>query len=490
MRSSGILMHISSLPSPYGIGTLGKEAYDFVDFLHAAGQKYWQVLPIGPTGCGDSPYQSFSAFAGNPYFIDLDILVGSGLLTREAVNSVNWGDDPSKVDYGAMYYNRFNILRQAYSVFTRHIPGDYYKFLDENKLWLPDYALFMALKNENGGKSWQEWGDVRFYEDPAVEESRIRLREEIDFYYFLQYEFFSQWSRLIEYAHMKGVRMICDVPIYVPLDSVDVWSKPELFVLDEKRRPKEVAGVPPDYFTVDGQLWGNPIYMWEEHEKDGFSWWTERLRAAGRLCDAIRLDHFRGFASYWSVPYGNDTAREGKWVEGPGTKFVDAIRSIEGIEYIAEDLGVLTADVMELLDYSGFPGMKVLQFAFDPWANSVYLPHNYERNCVCYTGTHDNSTLKQWLDETNESVLEFAEGYLGLSRGEGYLKGVIRGGMSSVADLFMAQMQDYLNVGAEGRMNMPGSLNGTNWRWRAHEGEINGDLAARIREMTQRYGRL
>lgn len=489
MRASGIIMHISSLPSPYGIGALGKEAFDLVDFLHRAGQKYWQVLPIGPTGYGDSPYQSFSAFAGNPYFIDLNILIENGLLKRENVEAVCWCESKDKVDYGRIYENRWPMLKQAYQEFKKKVPTDYSSFLAENMDWLMDYALFMSIKDKFNGKCWLEWGEARFYESKAVEKYRGELRDEMNFYCFLQYEFFRQWQALSKYAHEKDIRIIGDVPIYVPLDSADVWSKPELFQLDEERRPTGVAGVPPDYFTVDGQLWGNPLYAWDVIENDNFAWWVNRLNNAGKLFDVIRLDHFRGFASYWNVPYGDKTARDGKWVTGPGEKFIDAVKRVEGLELIAEDLGVLTEDVTELLEYSEFPGMKVLQFAFDPSGTSSYLPHNYEKNCVCYTGTHDNATLGQWISEADESELQFASKYLGLSENEGYIWGIIRGGMSSVASLFVAQMQDYFELGEEGRMNMPGCLNGQNWRWRALAGQLTEDLADRIRDITLCFGR-
>ena len=489
MRASGIIMHISSLPSPYGIGTMGREAFNFVDFLHKAGQKYWQVLPIGPTGCGDSPYQSFSAFAGNPYFIDLEILIENGLLTKNEVEAVYWCDSADKVDYGRVYENRWPVLRQAYQGFKKNVPADYSKFLAENMDWLMDYALFMAMKDKFGGQCWLEWGEARFYESEAVKEYRNELREDMNFYCFLQYEFFRQWKALSDYAHDKGIKIIGDVPIYVPLDSADVWSNPELFQLDEERKPTGVAGVPPDYFTADGQLWGNPLYDWDVIEKDNFAWWIKRLSAAGKLFDVIRLDHFRGFASYWNVPYGDKTARGGKWVTGPGKKFIDAINTIEGIEFIAEDLGVLTEDVIELIEYSKLPCMKVLQFAFDPSGTSSYLPHNYEKNCVCYTGTHDNATLGQWIEEANEAEMRFATKYLGLHEAEGNIWGIIRGGMSSVAELFVAQMQDYLEIGEEGRMNMPGFLNGQNWRWRAAAGQITDELAKKIGDMTRRYSR-
>ena len=488
-RASGIIMHISSLPSPYGIGTMGREAYKFVDFLHAAHQKYWQVLPIGPADEGGSPYSSCSAFAGNPYFIDLDTLIDEGLLTKATVELVSWGSDPNKVDFEIMRACRLQMLKQAYYKFKEHIPTDYYAFLEENKDWLPDYALYMSIKDAFGGKAWQDWGDARYYENPIVETYRARLRSDIDFYCFVQYKFYEQWTKLKSYANGKGIGIIGDIPIYVTMDSVDVWSRPELFKLDEGRKPKEVAGVPPDYFSADGQLWGNPLYDWDAMEKDGFAWWLKRIRACAKLCDMIRIDHFRGLASYWSVPFGNETARDGKWNDGPGKKFIDAVRTVQGIDLIAEDLGVLTPDVFELLDYSGFPGMKILQFAFDASHESVYLPHRYEKNCICYTGTHDNATLAQWLDETDSATREKAVKYLGLNREEGYVRGVIRGGMSSVAVLFMAQMQDWLELGAEARMNMPGTVGDMNWSWRIDKSLITDELAREIKGMTELYGR-
>ena len=486
-RSSGILMHISSLPSPYGIGTLGKEAYEFADFLHTARQKYWQVLPISP--CDDSPYSSCSAFAGNPYFIDLDTLIEEGLLTKTMVNMIDWGSNPKKADYAALRRNRLNVLRQAYYEFKKSIPNNYYVFLDESKEWLPDYALYMSLKDAHKGKAWPDWGEARFYDSPKVEEYRSRLRSDIEFYCFVQYKFFEQWTKLKRYVNKLGIKILGDIPIYVPMDSVDVWARPHLFQLDEKRRPKEVAGVPPDYFSADGQLWGNPLYDWDEMEKDGYSWWLDRIRSAAKLCDAIRIDHFRGLASYWSVPFGNETARDGKWVVGPGKKFIDAVKTVDNIELIAEDLGVLTADVTELLEYSGFPGMKVLQFGFDPSHESDYLPHRYERNCICYTGTHDNATIRQWLDETGEENRKYAAKYLGLNENEGYIRGIIRGGMSSVAKLFVAQIQDWLELGGEARMNLPGTVSDSNWSWRAEKSMFTEKLAKEIGDMTRLYGR-
>ena len=395
-RSSGILMPISSLPSPYGIGTMGKAAYDFADFLSAAGQKYWQLLPMGPTSYGDSPYQSFSTYAGNPYFIDLDMLVADGLLKKKEVTSIDWGSDPRYVDYSRIYEGRFAVLAKAKERGWQRDSAEIAAFVEENKRWLPDYALFMACKRHFGMKAWTEWDeDIRLRKSQAVlEEYREKLREDVEFFIYLQFLFFRQWNKLKEYIHQKGIRIIGDLPIYVALDSADVWAEPEWFQLDERNVPTEVSGVPPDYFCEDGQLWGNPLYRWDAMQTDGFGWWIRRVDGAGKLFDVIRIDHFRGLESYWSVPYGEKTAKNGRWVKGPGMHFVNAVMGwFPQLEFIAEDLGYPTPEVAQLLRDSKLPGMKVLVFAFESADDRSYQPHVYGENCICYTGTHDNNPV-------------------------------------------------------------------------------------------------
>ncbi len=489
MRESGILMHLSSLPGPYGIGSMGKSAYHFVDFLEKSGQAFWQILPLAPTGYGNSPYQSASSCAGNPYLIDLDTLAEEGLLTKAEIDSFPWGEDPLRVDFGALYESRFQVLKIACG---RFVPGeDYWKFLEENRDWLPDYSLFMAIKNHFGGKPWLDWPqELRFRDPEALAQMRRTLDEEIRLQCFMQYEFMKQWQALRAYAAEKKVRIIGDVPIYVPMDSAEVWTEPELFQLDEDLYPVVVAGCPPDAFTVDGQLWGNPIYRWQQHAATGYEWWIHRLRAAGKLYDVIRIDHFRAFESYWVVPYGDKTARGGAWVKGPGMDFLRSIRNaLPDLDFIAEDLGFITPEVRQLQVDSGYPGMKVIEFAFDSREESDYLPHRYPVDSVCYTGTHDNVTVKQWFDEAAEEDVAFAKAYLGLNSEEGWVWGMIRGGMGSVSRLFVAQMQDYLELGKAGRMNFPGTLTNDNWTWRAEEGFDADALADRIYTMTCMYGR-
>ena len=490
-RASGILLPISALPSPYGIGTLGKAAYAFADFLHAAGQKYWQLLPLGPTSYGDSPYQSFSTFAGNPYFIDLDLLAEEGLLDKEDLAAADWGNDPRYVDYGKIYEVRFAVLRRAFLRGRGRDREAVERFQAENP-WLKNYALYMAVKAHFGMKSWLEWPDeaIRVRAPEAVARYEKELAEDAAFYTYLQYLFFKQWGELREYIHSLGIRIIGDLPIYVAMDSADVWAEPEFFQLGEGNIPTEVSGVPPDYFSADGQLWGNPLYDYDRMRQDGFGWWIRRVEGASRLFDVIRIDHFRGLESYWAVPYGAETAREGRWRKGPGMDLVGVLTQwFHGLDIIAEDLGFLTPEVHQLLGDSGLPGMKVLEFAFDAREPSNYLPHTYERNCVCYVGTHDNETVMQWREQADRADVTFARKYLGLNEAEGFHWGMIRGGMSSVADTFVAQMQDYLGLGAEGRMNTPGTL-GNNWRWRLLPGEASPALARKIRRYAHMYGRL
>jgi len=491
MRQSGILMHITSLPGPYGIGTMGKSAFEFVDFLERAGQRCWQILPLTPTGYGDSPYQSCSAFAGNHYLIDLDLLIKDGLLEQSDVDGITWYTSETKVDFGIQYNNKLNVLRKAYSRF-RDTDEEFAKFRATNDRWLPDFALFMALKDKYQGKAWYEWEDeLKFRNPQAISEAFVELAEEIQFYCFVQFLFYKQWFALRSYAHAKNIRIIGDVPIYVPLDSVEVWSQPELFQLDETLTPTAVAGCPPDAFSEDGQLWGNPLYRWDKMQEQDFAWWIRRLGAAGKLYDTIRLDHFRGFQAYWSVPYGDTTSRNGKWIIGPGMDFVNALKEkLPHIDFIAEDLGYLTEEVLQLRDDSGYPGMKVLGFAFDSRDPSEYLPHNHIPNSVCYTGTHDNMTMRQWFDTTSPEMLKYAKAYMGLNEAEGLVWGTIRACMSSVSDLSIVLMQDYLDLGGFARMNFPGTQTSANWTWRAENGFASAALAKRIRAMAALYGRL
>jgi len=481
-------MHISSLPGPYGIGSMGKCAYDFVDFLCKAGQRCWQILPLSPTGYGDSPYQSFSIYAGNPYLIDLDSLIASGLLRQEEVDAVNWEKDRTRVDYGCLYENRGRLLKLAYERFTPDEGFD--RFVKENR-WLDDYCLFMALKEHFGGVPWQSWPkELMHREAQAIEKYSDELSKELGYHSFVQYTFYSQWEKLRAYANGKGLRIIGDVPIYVPLDCADVWVNPGLFQLDENCRPTGVAGCPPDSFCADGQLWGNPLYNWQRMKDEGYAWWIERLAAAGHMYDIIRFDHFRGFESYWAIPADAATAAAGKWVMGPGMDFISAVqKALPGLDFIAEDLGYVTPEVRKLQEDSGYPGMKVLQFAFDSHEEGNYLPYTYPVNSVCYSGTHDNQTLKQWFDEALPEDKAHAVAYLGLNEGEGYIKGMIRGCMATVSRLCVIQMQDYLELGSEGRMNSPGIL-GENWVWRAEPGFAGDELAAYIRTLTERYGRM
>ena len=489
MRKSGILMHITSLPGPYGVGTMGKNAYAFLEFLHKSGQQSWQMLPLTPTGYGDSPYQSCSAYAGNPYLIDLDTLVRQHLLKKEELLAVDWGNDDTRVDFGKLYNGRTPILKLAYSRFRNDRALN--AFMKKNGSWLNDYALYMALKETHGFAPWFRWEEELKTRDPeALEAQRQALAEPIRFYCFVQYLFFKQWTALRKKAEEYGIELIGDVPIYVPYDSVEVWKDPQLFQLDEQLTPTAVAGCPPDAFTADGQLWGNPLYRWDVMEETGYKWWIDRLAAAGKLFDVVRLDHFRGFESYWSVPYGDENARGGKWVQGPGMMFVNALKkNLPNLDFIAEDLGFLIQEVLDLRDDSGYPGMKVLEFAFDSRDTSSYLPHSYGENCVCYTGTHDNAPLALWRAEADRADIAFAVQYLGLNQREGFNRGIIRGGMGSVAKLFVAQMQDWLDLGAGHRMNVPGTSCG-NWVWRLLPGEASHSLAKSIHEMTRIYGRL
>ena len=490
MRASGILMHLTSLPGPYGVGTMGKAAYEFVDFLEAAGQKYWQILPLCPTGYGDSPYQSFSTFAGNPYLIDLDTLVDQGLLRKDEIEAYRWQERENKVCYRLLYENRGKVLHKA---FERFRPDEKYEaYVAQQQDWLPDYALFMTLKEVYPGGDWLSWPeDLRLRREDALTQATKTYDAEIRYQYFLQYTFRCQWEALRAYAKEKDISIIGDVPIYVPLDSADVWANYDLFQLGEDRRPKLVAGCPPDGFTADGQLWGNPLYNWEAMKATGYAWWLRRLGAAATLFDVVRLDHFRGFESYWAVPAGETTAKNGSWQPGPGMDFIGVLKErLPELDFIAEDLGFLTPEVKQMQKDSGYPGMKVLEFAFDSREPSDYLPYRYTTNSICYLGTHDNMTMQQWFDEAKPEDMAYAKEYMGLNQEEGYVWGMLRGGMGAVSKLFVGQMQDYLGLGAEGRMNFPGLLSDANWTWRAKDGVFTAELAKRIYALTKLYGRI
>lgn len=491
-RSSAVLMPMSSLPSNYGIGTMGKSAYKFVDFLKSAGQKYWQLLPLGPTSYGDSPYSSFSTFAGNPYFIDLDMLVKDGLLKSAELEGIDWGSDPQRVDYGKIYNSRFKVLRIAFKRGEKKFADELEEFCIDNARWLEDYALYMAVKAQFGMKSWIEWEDedIRLHKPEAVEKYRELLREDVDFYVFMQFLFFRQWVALRDYAHKKGVQFIGDIPIYVALDSADVWSEPQFFQLDEDNFPVEVAGVPPDAFTEDGQLWGNPLYDWDAMRADGYGWWIRRIDGARKLYDVVRIDHFRGFESYWAVPADETTAKNGCWKKGPGMGLVSVLTSWFGeMEYIAEDLGYITPGVRQLLADSGLPGMKVLEFAFDAHGESDYLPHRCEQNSVCYMGTHDNDTVLGWLKTMSRADKRFAGAYMHITEDEGWVWGLIRTGMATASNLFVVQMQDLLELPTSCRMNIPGTSTG-NWQWRMLPDAADKALAKKLRSYTETFRRI
>ncbi len=497
MRASGILMPITSLPSNYGIGCFSKEAYEFVDQLVEAGQKYWQILPLGPTGYGDSPYQSFSTFAGNPYFIDLESLIEEGLLTREECEEVDFGDDAGKVDYGKLYVSRNLLLKKAFLKSKIEESEDFKDFCEENETWLYDYCLYREIKNEYGEKCWNEWeDDIRQRKPEALKEYGQKHREGILFQQFLQYEFYIQWKKVRSYANEKGIEIIGDIPIYISFDSADVWSHPELFQLDEKNIPIAVAGCPPDAFSATGQLWGNPLYRWEYHEETGYDWWIQRVLHCLKLYDVVRIDHFRGFDEYYSIPYGEMTAQNGKWMKGPGMKLFRALKNGiskegENIKLIAEDLGYLTESVIQLVKDSGYPGMKLLQFAFDSRESGNYLPFNYDKNTVVYTGTHDNATIYGWYGDISDEDRKMALDYLGKEKlePEEVAWEFIRLAQSSVSDTCIIPIWDYLSLGNEARMNVPSKIGG-NWVWRLKKGQITGELLWKIKKMSSIYGRV
>ena len=491
-RGAGILLPISSLPSPYGIGTLGKAAYEFVDTLKRAGQMYWQVLPVGPTSYGDSPYQSFSAFAGNPYFIDFDMLIEEGLLVPDDVECIKWCNDEEFVEYDVIYHNRYIVLGRAFENFKASAGPDlreYREFTDNNKFWLDGYALYMSVKELHDNREWLSWEeDIRFAKPEAVAKYRSQCADRIDFYKFLQFEFYEQWSRLKKYANDNGIKIIGDIPIYVALDSADVWLNPELFKLDEDRKPINVAGCPPDAFSDYGQKWGNPVYDWDVMEKDGFLWWKKRMAASAKLYDVIRIDHFIGIVRYYNIPVEGEP-KDGFYLDGPGEKLIEAIDEATGdSKVIAEDLGVVVPSVTKLIEKSGYPGMKVLQFAFDGDTGNCYLPHNQSRNYVVYTGTHDNDTIRGYVDELSERNVRFLMNYLDADTKEKIPEKMIKAAYGSVADVVIVPMQDLLGKDGSARMNLPSTI-GTNWRWRMKKGEFTAEIRNRIRELSKLYGR-
>lgn len=491
MRKCGVLMPVASLPSRFGIGGFSKEAYDFVDFLEQGGQSLWQILPLGPTGYGDSPYQSFSTFAGNPYYISLDALIDAGLLTEEECEAADYGDNPDYINYEKIYNTRFALLRKAFAGADVEQDEKYQKFVADNAAWLKDYAMYMAIKDSLGGIAWIEWDeDIRLRRPSAMAHYEELLKDDIAFYSYLQYLFATQWAQLKAYANKKGIQIIGDIPIYVAFDSADTWANPELFQLDEENIPTAVAGCPPDAFSATGQLWGNPLYRWDYHEKTGFAWWIRRLEYCFTIYDVVRIDHFRGFDEYWAIPYGDPTAEFGRWEKGPGYALFAAMKKALGNrEVIAEDLGFLTPSVLKLVKKSGYPGMKVLQFAFDSREESDYLPHNYTKNCVVYTGTHDNDTVMGWIPAMSRKDLAFAKKYIGVKRTSDICSSLIRMAYASVADTAIIPIQDYLELGSEARINTPSTLGG-NWEWRMDSSDCTPQLAARMLELAQVYGRI
>ncbi|MCC8082393.1 MAG: 4-alpha-glucanotransferase [Lachnospiraceae bacterium] len=493
MRASGILLPVSSLPSRYGIGGFTKEAYDWIDFLKKSGQTFWQILPLGHTSYGDSPYQPFSTVAGNPYFVSLDDLIEQGLLTREECDAAALGTNPSYVDYGKQFENRYPLLRKAYANDKKNDQTAFEDFLEKEADWLPDYALFMAVKDLHEEKAWYDWEEPYKKRDPeTLEAARKALADDISFHEHVQYWFMTQWVKLKAYAQEQGIRIIGDLPIYVAIDSADAWVQPELFQFDEDLNPTSVAGVPPDAFSEDGQLWGNPLYDWDYHKKTGYAWWIDRVRHAAVRYDVMRFDHFRGFDEYFAVPYGAETARKGRWMPGPGMDLMRAIQeNVDGIEIIAEDLGVVTESVEELLEESEFPGMKVLQFAFGDDSENAFLPHNYKNaNCVVYTGTHDNETLFQFLCNTSDQTREHIKNYLNRywDTYEQLCDNLIRLAMTSIAKYCIIPMQDYLHLGGEARINFPSTLGG-NWEWRLTPEQLDGGLSDFIKNITEVSGR-
>lgn len=496
-RVAGVLMPITSLPSPYGIGTIGKEARKFADFLKESGQKIWQILPVGPTSFGDSPYQSFSIYAGNPYMIDLDMLIDEGLLSKKQVKQFDWGEDhPEKIDYAKIYHSRFAVLHLAYMTFKEKASEEQKKeftvFKRANAYWIKDYALYMAVKGSFGNTSWSEWPDLEIKNrgTAAIAKYTRKYRDEIDFNKFIQFKFYQQWKSFRKYVNDLGIKILGDMPIYVAMDSADTWAHPEVFWLDEERKPVCVAGCPPDYFSETGQLWGNPLYNWDYLRETGYQWWVDRIRAATTLFDITRIDHFRAFDTYYCIPFGSENAINGEWRNGPGMDFFNKLKEELGdIPIVAEDLGDLFESVRILLRDSGYPGMRVLEFAFGDDDTNSFLPHNYNTNTVVYTGTHDNDTVLGWYDTANEHEIEFCNRYIGIGPEDEVNWKFIEAAYKSCADTCIVQMQDVLGLSSEARMNIPSTL-GDNWSWRILPDAINKNIIEKLKDLSIRYGRM
>lgn len=488
-RSNGVLMHISSLPGNTGIGTLGKPAYDFVDFLKKSSQTYWQILPICPTSYGDSPYQSFSTFAGNPYFIDFELLVGQGFLQKKDYENISWGSDETQVDYGLLYEQRHKLFSIIQKNFEKNTPADFESFCKENAFWLDNYSLFMAIKDAHNGVSFLEWEkEIINREEQSLKKWTEKCSDRINYYKILQYLFFAQWNNLKKYANDNGIKIIGDIPIYVAADSADVWSSPEQFMLDENHIPTEVAGCPPDGFSADGQLWGNPVYNWDYMKKDNYSWWKKRLEMSLKNFDVLRIDHFRGFDSYYCIPFGDTTAKNGVWKKGPGTALFEEIKKCYGeLPIIAEDLGFLTDSVRQMLKDVGYPGMKVLQFAFDSRENSDYLPHSYSKNSVVYTGTHDNDTVIGWTSSAPAEDYSNAKKYL-RTNDKNFPTEMMLAAIESVSNTCILCMQDLIGLDGSARMNTPSTV-GNNWKWRATQNQITENISEFLSYYTKLYNR-
>ena len=493
-RQSGVLMHISSLPGKYGIGSFGQSAYDFVDFLVRTKQRYWQILPLGTTSYGDSPYQSFSAFAGNTYFIDFDILIEEGLLNEVDVKGADFGDDPRKVDYAKIFDARRPIMEKAVARFLKADDlSDYESFVEQNAAWLEVFAEYMAIKEHFDNLAWTEWPDeaIRRREAASLASYREKLADKLTYHRVTQYLFFKQWLRLKAYANEHHIEIVGDMPIYVAADSADVWAQPHFFKTDAVGKPTCVAGCPPDEFSETGQLWGNPIYDWEAMDKDGYAWWIERLRESFKIYDIVRIDHFRGFESYWEVPAGSETSASGKWVKGPDYKLFAAVKEALGdLNIIAEDLGFMTDEVIELRERTGFPGMKILQFAFNPDDESIDSPHLAPNNSVMYTGTHDNNTVLGWYkDEIDDATRQYMAQYTNRKEYETVPHAMLRTIFASVSFMAIATMQDLLELDSAARMNYPSTIGG-NWTWRMTAEELNPIIEGELYSLTKTYRRM